>query len=169
MRIAFRQIAARNDHLQYGIWLRLNRYRRSKNTFGAPVGKEITLDPSTHHFADQGLFLFIGGFHLWLTSLSIDSEITQYTGLTPFCIFMITPEWLIYKMGWSIKKFDISCTKGRNADKLKNFIDLWIRIQYTRYVKVLMGAVFDGSHFTSFLQEAGFFSLFRGVFITLAL
>ena len=38
--------------------------------------KEITLDRSTNHFDDQGLFLFKGGFHLWLTSLSSDLEIT---------------------------------------------------------------------------------------------
>lgn len=38
--------------------------------------KEITLDLSTNHFDDQGLFLFKGGFHLWLTSLSSDLEIT---------------------------------------------------------------------------------------------
>ena len=38
--------------------------------------KEITLDLLPTHCNRRGLFLLSGGFHLWLTSLSVDLEIT---------------------------------------------------------------------------------------------
>lgn len=79
-----------------------------QNHLDTNLFKKITLDASICHFEHQGLLHKIGGFHIWLTSLSTVSFSLYrylYIGLTPLLCLYHTAQTHIFQDGIFHKEF----------------------------------------------------------------